>query len=701
MPSAKEVKRALARIRAALPREKKVALAHRTIRLGLERISRVVPEQQSWTGVHVGGTNGKGSICALLAGMFRLSGISHGTFISPAIPERHNGVTVNGLYVNRRMYDMEMGHVEAAYRRVASGWRFASGEDPGDLTPFELETATAFRVLDKMHVKYGIVEVGMGGATDATNAMRQKAVTVISKIDLDHQEYLGNTIEEIAKVKAGIMRPGVPCIVDHTNPSSVLGVLKAHAQSVGTQISPSSKAIPLLAGLDQDRFKLEDYEQQNLLCAALAFQHLFPHLDIDLNKLLATKPHLPGRKEHVSVTELTGGARQQPILVDGAHNMLGVEVLATHVRNRVRRDDQPVTWVMGLSASKSKPFSEIIEALLRPQDYLAFVEYAPGPSDPPAAPADLGRGIAREVLKDDAQLYDGEPDIAAAVRWACEKAGEGPVVVTGSLYLIREFYKVKGVERRRKIGTRRPGRAQLWHYTQLSQERCLTPDEAAEFKRARRHWYLSPLRNATFREVQSGGGPLSPAVPDKVRRLQRAAAHHKKQADGYRSAITCINNDVDVEQTSEGNHATGSGAGMDLGQSIGELQRRYEEHLKAYNTAMFKIRGHAAVPEKKYLSHEEIFGTPEKPRRRITSLLRDFEDGEATGGPAETTKVLEQDVLQASRGVGAEETPGRRPQAPASDGGPSHDGHRGQSRSRARASDEGQSSVDRIPGGRR
>lgn len=698
MPSAKEVKRALARIRAALPREKKVASAHRNIRLGLERISRVVPEEQGWAGVHVGGTNGKGSICALLAGMFRLSGISHGTFVSPAIPERHNGVTVNGLYVNRRMYEMEMGHVEAAYRRIASGWRFASGEDPGDLTPFELETATAFRVLDKMHVKYGIVEVGMGGATDATNAMRQKAVTVISKIDLDHQEYLGNTIEDIAKVKAGIMRPGVPCIVDHTNPSSVLGVLTAHAQSVGTQISPSSKAIPLLAGLDQDRFKLEDYEQQNLLCATLAFRTLFPHLDIDLNKLLATKPYLPGRKEHVSVTELTGGTRQQPILVDGAHNMLGVEALAAHVNSKVRQDDQPVTWVMGLSASKSKPFSRMIETLLRPQDNLAFVEYAPGPNDPPAAPADLGRGIAREVLKDNSQLYDGEPDIAAAVQWACEKAGEGPVIVTGSLYLIREFYKVKGVEQRRKTGTRRPGRAQLWHYTQLSQERALTPEEEREFKQARRHWYLSPLRNATFREVQNGGGPLSPAVPDKVRRLQRAAAHHKKQADGYRSAITSINNDVGAGSTSEGSSA------VDLSQSVGELKRRHEEHLKAYNTAMFKIRGHAAVPEKKYLSHEEIFGTPEKPKRRITSLLRGFEEGEIMEGSAEAAasrKVLEQDVLQAPRGSGAEDTPSRRPLAPTSDDRPNHSRHRGQSRSGAGPSDEDQSSVDRTPGVRR
>lgn len=293
MPSAKEVKRALARVRAAMPREKQVTFAERNIRLGLERISRVVQDEQKWVGVHVGGTNGKGSICALLAGLFKLSGLSHGTFTSPAIPERHNGVTINGLYANKRMYEKEIEHVQAHFRRVASGWSFSSGEDPGELTPFELETAAAFRIFDKMHVKYGIVEVGMGGATDATNAMKQKGVTVISKIDLDHQEYLGNTIEDIAKVKAGIMRPGVPCIVDDSNPNSVLRVLRQHASSIGTQISPTWKAQILLESLDTSRFQLQDYEKQNLLCAALAFRHLFPNLDIDLNAFVGDAPIPP------------------------------------------------------------------------------------------------------------------------------------------------------------------------------------------------------------------------------------------------------------------------------------------------------------------------------------------------------------------------------------------------------------------------
>jgi folylpolyglutamate synthase len=541
--------------------------------------------------------------------MFKLSGISHGTYISPALPERHNGITINGLYINKRMYEMELEHVEAAYKRAASGWTFAAGDNPGDLTPFELETAAAFRAFNKMKVQYGIVEVGMGGATDATNAMKEKAVTVIAKIDLDHQEYLGNTIEEIAKVKAGIMRPGVPCVVDHTNPPSVMTVLREHAQSVGTQISLSSKALPLIEGLDQDRFKLQDYEQQNLLCASLAFQNLFPHLQIDVNKLLSLKPQLPGRMEQVNVSGLTGGTRQKSILVDGAHNMLGVEALAKYVDGTLRTASEPVTWVIGLSSSKSKPFSRIIETLIRPQDNLAFVEYNQGPNDPPPAPAELGREVAAQVILDESRLYDCAPDIGGGVQWACGKAGEGPVVVTGSLYMIREFYKTEGVEPSRKIKTRRPGRSQLWHYTQLSKERPLTPEEAREFKQARRHWYLSPMNSSVFRDVRRGGSPASPAAPESIPKLQQAAAHHKDRADGCGLAIRILKNSMDGRDDRE-----------DLSEHLRGLESRHQEHLRAYNSAMYKIRGHVVDPEKKYLSHQEIFGRPEK-RKGILSVL--------------------------------------------------------------------------------
>lgn len=624
MPTVKEVKRALARVKAAIPEQKKLETDRRNIRLGLERINRIVPAKQPWIGVHVGGTNGKGSICTMLARLFRHAGISHGTFMSPAMPERHNGVTINGLYVNKRMYELEIEQTLAAYKKASSRWTFATGEDPGELTPFELETAAAFRVFGKMHVKYGIVEVGMGGATDATNAMKDKGVTVISKIDLDHQEYLGNTIEKIAQVKAGIMRPGVPCVVDHTNPPSVLEVLQKHAECIGTQISLTKKALPLLDDVDTARFQLEDYEKQNLLCASLAFRQLFPSLELDLNRLLATRPYPPGRKDSVFVTGLTNGVRTDPVFVDGAHNLLGAEALSSYVDGKIREGDKPVSWVMGLSASKSKPFAKVIEALVRPQDNFAFVEYQPGPNDPSPAPAELGREIAEGIVSDQQQLYNGEPSIEGGIKWASEKAAGGPLVVTGSLYLIRQFYGLKGVQQRRQMKTRRPGKAQLWHYTKLAQQRDLTPEEEREFKQARRHWHQNPMRK----------GEAPEEVPEEKRQAQREAAHHRKQADAYGKTLKESPEATDQQ----------------------ELKKLRQEHLQGYQDAMKKVRGYQAMSEVKYKSREQILG-PSKKSRTTKAAAGEEVTEKAPPGNTEPQDSLNNNVDGRSGLIDAEKKP--------------------------------------------
>ncbi|KAF5018910.1 hypothetical protein F66182_9105 [Fusarium sp. NRRL 66182] len=616
MSSSQELQFALNRIYRVLAGKRKSG--YRDIRLGLDRINRVVPSTQEWKGVHVGGTNGKGSICAFLAGLFKLAGIGYGSFTSPAFPERHNGVTINGLYVNKRMYEMEMKHVEEKWDRVAAGWTYQHGEDPRGLSPFEAETATAFRVFNKMHVPYGIVEVGMGGATDATNAMKQKVVTVISKIGLDHQEYLGNTIENIAKVKAGIMQKNVPCIVDHTNPPSVVRVLREHAREIGTDIILTWKGEPLLLTLDNRKWKLESYQVQNLVCAAMAFRHMFPLHEINLDKLMATDPFLPGRMETVQIDPPASGLEPRNILVDGAHNMLGIEGLVSHVDKLFRKPDQPVTWVLGMSSSKHKPFQQIIETLVQPHDNLAFVEFTQGPNDPQPAPANYGSDCGKKIVSNPEQLYGGEPSIRAALPWACQKAGEdGPVVVTGSLYLIRELFALQGVRRARELGTRRPGRAQLYRYTKLAQKRNLTKEETREFKQARRHFRLSPLRSRVFADVPEGGAPNPPKVPVKTRELQKKAAYHKKQEEGYRKSIKAVENDMEQSKPAKGARRRANRASrsiQNIAARLKDLRAQAATHRKDYETTMRKIRGYNAIPHMKYLSHRQIFGYKKKPK---------------------------------------------------------------------------------------
>ena len=503
MPPAQDVSYALSRIRAVINPKKEAEKATRDIRLGLERIARVVPDIQEWQGVHVGGTNGKGSICAYLSGLFTLAGISYGRYVSPAFPEKHNAVTINGRYVNPRVYELATHKVSTLYQRRQRGWRLASSESPGPLSPFELETATAFRVFNELRVRYGIVEVGMGGADDATNVMRRKAVTVISKIDLDHQEYLGRTIEDIAKVKAGIMRPGVPCVVDHTNPPTVIKVLRDHASKIGARIALTWKAEPFLSTLDNDRWQLEDYQIQNLLCAALAFRHLFPYQEINLDRLLDMEPYLPGRMEWVGISNLTKGHYSAPVLVDAAHNLLGMESLAKYTDNHLRSNDKPVTWVVGLSSSTTKPFTKMLQTLVRPQDNVAFVEYDQQENEPQATPAQMGRDILRHIVANRDRIYDGKPSIEHAIEWAAQKAGSGQLVITGSLYLIRDLYLLKGLERSRDVPDRKPGSSQLWRFSKLWGQRSLTPGEYKEFRSAKSHWQRHQLELA-MKKIQGG-----------------------------------------------------------------------------------------------------------------------------------------------------------------------------------------------------
>ncbi|PHH64250.1 hypothetical protein CDD81_4864 [Ophiocordyceps australis] len=537
MPHPQDVKRALNRVRSAMPPGKRTELAHRKIRLGLERINRIVPRTQSWKGVHVAGTNGKGSICTLLAGMMRRCGISHGVFLSPAIPEPHNGILINGRYIHPHAYQDACRGVRESFERRSRSFLMVEGEEQEELTPFETETVAAFRLFENMHVKYGIVEVGMGGATDATNAMVQKSVTIISRIDLDHQEYLGHTLEKIAAVKAGIMRKGVPCVVDSTNEESVLQVLKTRAKKLGVRISLSESAEPFLPSCTRNQSSLQEYERHNFLCAVLAFKTLFPNLPLEPLKKMSGRASLPGRTESLAVSAFSQGLRTKPILADGAHNLLGVRALKKYLKYKMRVQKEPVTWVLGFSYSETKPFPEMIEALIRPQDNVAFVEFTTHSNDPSPTPAEFGLEVAEAIVKDKSQLYQGDPYISPALEWALQVAGEGPVVVTGSLYLVRDLLRLEGVVSNRKIGTRPAGVNQIWRYQQLAKTRDLTPEEECDFKRARRHWISSPM-NPNSKAV------LRRPMTSEMKFRQTNMAFHKRQVESYSAAIESMERDL-------------------------------------------------------------------------------------------------------------------------------------------------------------
>lgn len=399
------------------------------IELGLARIGRLLKyTPQPWKFIHVAGTNGKGSICAYLSAMLHAGGVKAGRFTSPHLIDRWDCITINEQSVKQSVF------VEA--ENLVLG---RNRKDDIQASEFELLTATAVEAFARERIEMGVIEVGLGGRLDATNALENKAVTVISKIGLDHQSFLGNTIEQIAREKAGIMRPGVPCVLDRSNPLQVQNVIHDYAKEIGTDVIMSSTDSSFLDQLSQEDF--EPHQWENLACAYTAFHLAYTKLQSPLHRLLPAIKDLtwPGRLQKIDIRGVTG--RDQPVLLDGAHNTQSAEVLGAYVNGKLRPGSSKVTWV--LAASKGKELDGILKPLLQPGDCVAAVEF--GPVDGMPWVEAMG---SQEILSSASstgvgasQLYDSGRDLSGALRWAVEAASGGPIVVAGSLYLASDILR--------------------------------------------------------------------------------------------------------------------------------------------------------------------------------------------------------------------------------------------------------------------
>jgi folylpolyglutamate synthase/dihydrofolate synthase len=400
------------------------------IELGLGRISRLVrPTPQPWRAIHVAGTNGKGSICAYLSAMLHASGVRVGRYTSPHLIDRWDCITINEQTVK-----------ESVFREAEDITTKRNQTENIEASEFELLTATAFEVFAKEKIEMGVVEVGLGGRLDATNVLENKAVTVISKIGLDHQSFLGNTIEEITRQKAGIMRPGVPCVLDKSNPPAVHKIVEDYAKEIGTDVILSSTESSFLDELSQEDF--EPHQWQNLACAYTAFHLAYTKLESPLHRLTPAIQNInwPGRIQTTDIRSLTG--RQEPVILDGAHNVQSAEVLGSYVDSRLRKQESRVTWV--LAASQGKELEGILKPLLHPGDIVAAVEFGPVDGMPWVQPMPAQDILAAASASgvENSHLHNSGADISGVLRWAATAAGGGPIVIAGSLYLVSDVLRL-------------------------------------------------------------------------------------------------------------------------------------------------------------------------------------------------------------------------------------------------------------------
>ncbi|RKF59592.1 putative dihydrofolate synthetase [Erysiphe neolycopersici] len=414
------------------------------IELGLNRMGQLLRyTPQLWKGIHVAGTNGKGSVCAYLSAMLHASGIREGRFTSPFLIDRRDGITISQKVVEKQKFlEAEAKVLELNRKEVIQA------------TEFEIMTAIAFEVFASEKIDIGVVEVGLGGRLDSTNIMEKKAVTVITKIGIDHQSWLGNSVEEIAREKAGIMRAGVPCVIDKSNSETVRNVLEEYAQKIGTEIILSSTDSPFFNDLEFSHLDLEPHQRDNLACAYTAFHLGYTGSVSPLHRLLPAIEQVqwPGRLQILDIECIT--QRKDPVLLDGAHNAQSAQVLANYVSRKIRTKEgtKNVTWV--LAVSEGKDIKQILQPLLQNQDHVGVVRFNPVDRMPWVKATEPNHllSVAYELGIDPLHCHNAESNILNILQWAATIADQGPIVIAGSLYLVSDVLRlIRDVKMKQKL----------------------------------------------------------------------------------------------------------------------------------------------------------------------------------------------------------------------------------------------------------
>jgi dihydrofolate synthase/folylpolyglutamate synthase len=289
-------------------------------RFGLERMRRLCSllgmPQNRFASIHVVGTNGKTSVARMTAALLEAQGVSAGAYVSPHILSWRERILIRGEPISERAFDAALERAEQS-ARVADR---AAGEE-GPVTQFELLTAAAFLAFADARVGYAVIEAGLGGRLDATNVIPSK-LTVLTSVGLDHTEYLGETLEEIAAEKLAVLR-------DHTTlirgevPAEVVPVIERevkerHAKQlrpptyIGGGGPPGDTYWPSIRG----------YQQANLALAWAAAQEALGRSeppDVEAAVRALTGVRIPGR------AELIPG--DPPVIFDAAHNADGARAL--------------------------------------------------------------------------------------------------------------------------------------------------------------------------------------------------------------------------------------------------------------------------------------------------------------------------------------------------------------------------------------
>jgi dihydrofolate synthase/folylpolyglutamate synthase len=414
------------------PRTPQEALAFLTklnpsgIKLGLERVREALaalghPERR-FPALHVAGTNGKGSTCAFTATALQAAGHRVGLYTSPHLVRVNERIRVDGADISDEDFGTAILEVLERYPSAVS--------EP--MTYFEFGTVVALWHFARVGVDVAVLETGLGGRLDATTAS-SPVVTAITPVSFDHMEYLGHTLAAIAGEKAGILKPGVPCVVSRQEPEALEAIARKAAELAaplwveGRDFAGEAKPDGSLSyrgpswSLDGLKLALRGpHQRQNAAVALACLEALHARgiaVPLEAARTGLASARWPGRLEEI------GGP--PPVLLDGAHNPAGVEVLLASLR--ALYPGRRVHLVFGVVADKDR--GPMMRALFPKCTSVQLTPLDTPRSLAPAAYVDEARSLCADVA--------AWPEVDAALAAARAKAGQGDVVLcTGSLFLV-------------------------------------------------------------------------------------------------------------------------------------------------------------------------------------------------------------------------------------------------------------------------
>lgn len=414
--------------------DRMMSLHPKVIDLTLDRVHRLLaglgnPERSLPPVIHIAGTNGKGSTQAMIRAGLEAQGLQVHAYTSPHLARFHERIRLAGALIS-----------EPALAALLDECLEANGPEP--ITFFEITTCAAFLAFARTPADCTLLEVGLGGRLDATNVVDEPRLTIITPVSIDHQQFLGETLPEIAGEKAGILKRRIPCVVGPQE-AAALEVIEARAARLG---------VPLLAHgqqwqvweergrmIFQDESGLLDlplpnlpgpHQIQNAGAALMALRHL--GAPEPACEAAVTRADWPARMQRLRRGPLPESAPGIELWLDGGHNPAGGEAVAATL---ARMPPRTTHLICGMLNTKD------VAGYMRPlASHAARLHAVDIPGEKNTLPADETRAAAEAI----GLAASTAPSVAAALAGIAQQDPAARVLICGSLYLAGTILRENG-----------------------------------------------------------------------------------------------------------------------------------------------------------------------------------------------------------------------------------------------------------------